>query len=127
MAPVKLGVVGCGAIAQVQHLPNLAGLNGEFEVTTVCDLSPQLAEWAAKTFHVPVAMTDFRRLVRSDDVEAVLLCHSDPKTDAAVAALDAGKHVLVDVQRKARDIARASLFPSTSFRSRVIQGRSETG
>ena len=41
MARVKLGVVlGCGAIAQVQHLPNLAGLTEEFEVTTVCDLSP---------------------------------------------------------------------------------------
>ena len=96
MAPVKLGVVGCGAIAQVQHLPNLAGLHEEFEVTTVCDLSPGLAGWAAKTFHVPASVTDFRRLVRSDDVEAVLLCHSDPKTEAAVAALDAGKHVLVE-------------------------------
>ncbi|MCE2440796.1 MAG: gfo/Idh/MocA family oxidoreductase, partial [Candidatus Latescibacteria bacterium] len=62
MARVKLGVVGCGAIAQVQHLPNLAGLTGEFEVTTVCDLSPGLSEWAAKTFHVPTSVTDFRRL-----------------------------------------------------------------
>lgn len=96
MAPVKLGVVGCGAIAQVQHLPNLAGLSGEFEVTTVCDLSPGLARWAAKTFHVPAWVTDFRRLVSSDDVEAVLLCHTDPKTDAAVAALDAGKHVFIE-------------------------------
>ena len=96
MAPVKLGVVGCGAIAQVQHLPNLAGLTGEFEVTTVCDLSPQLAEWAAQTFHVPASVTDYRRLVGSDDVEAVLLCHSDPKTGAAVAALDAGKHVFIE-------------------------------
>ena len=96
MAPVKLGVVGCGAIAQVQHLPNLAGLTDEFQVTTVCDLSPGLARWAAKTFHVPAAVTDFRRLVTSDDVEAVLLCHSDPKTDAAVAALEAGKHVLIE-------------------------------
>lgn len=47
MARVKLGVVGCGAIAQVQHLPNLAGLTEEFEVTTVCDLSPRLAAWAS--------------------------------------------------------------------------------
>lgn len=96
MARVKLGVVGCGAIAQVQHLPNLAGLTEEFEVTTVCDLSPGLAAWAAETFHVPASVTDYRRLVASDDVEAVLLCHSDPKTEAAVAALEAGKHVLIE-------------------------------
>ena len=69
MVRVKLGVVGCGAIAQVQHLPNLAGLTEEFEVTTVCDLSPGLAAWAAETFHVPASVTDYRRLVASDDVE----------------------------------------------------------
>ena len=113
MAPVKLGVVGCGAIAQVQHLPNLAGLRNEFEVTTVCDLSPGLADWTAKTFHVPASVTDFRRLVTSDDVEAVLLCHSDPKTEAAVAALDAGKHVFIEKPvcfslREADAIARAA-------------------
>ena len=72
-----------------------------------------MADWTAKTFHVPASVTDFRRLVTSDDVEAVLLCHSDPKTEAAVAALDAGKHVFIEKPvcfslREADAIARAA-------------------
>ena len=39
MPPVRIGVVGCGAIAQVQHLPNLLELEEQFAVSIVCDLS----------------------------------------------------------------------------------------
>src|SRR5881275_1915528 len=84
MATTRLGVVGCGAIAQVQHLPNLAALRDEFDVAIVCDRSPALAEYIAATFHVPRHVTDYRELLESD-VEAVLLCHTDPKTEVAVA------------------------------------------
>lgn len=95
MTPVRIGVVGCGAIAQVQHLPNLAGLREEFEVTVVCDRSPRLAEAVAEAFHMPAYVTDYRQLLASD-VEAVILCHTDPKTEVAVAAFEAGKHVFIE-------------------------------
>ena len=48
MPPIRIGIVGCGAIAQVQHLPNLAALSEEFEVAIVCDRSPALAAYAAR-------------------------------------------------------------------------------
>jgi len=95
MKSIRLGIIGCGAIAQVQHLPNLAGLQEEFEVTVVCDCSPALVKSVAKTFHVPNAVTDYRQLLESD-VEAVILCHTDPKTEVAIAAFDAGKHVFIE-------------------------------
>lgn len=94
-SPIRLGVVGCGSIAQVQHLPNLATLREAFEVTIVCDRSPSLVEAVAKTFHVSNYVTDYRQLLASD-VEAVLLCHTDPKTEVAVATFNAGKHVFVE-------------------------------
>ena len=43
MSRVRIGVVGCGAIAQVQHLPFLTELSEEFEVAAVCDASPSQA------------------------------------------------------------------------------------
>ena len=95
MAPVRLGVVGCGAIAQVQHLPNLVQLPDEFEVSIVCDRSPAAAEYVAGRFRVPSNATDYRDLLAAD-IDAVLLCHSDPKTEVAVAALEAGKHVFIE-------------------------------
>ena len=95
MKRVKIGVVGCGAIAQVHHLPNLAALDEQFEVSVVCDVSPAAAADAARRFHVPRHVTDWRDLLAAD-VEAVLLCHTDPKTEAAVAALQAGKHLFIE-------------------------------
>ena len=95
MKRVRIGVIGCGAIAQVHHMPNLAELQDEFEVTAVCDVSAGAAAYVANRFHVGQHFTDYRDLLKTD-VEAVLLCHSDPKTEIAVASFDAGKHVLIE-------------------------------
>ena len=95
MASVRIGVVGCGAIAQVQHLPNLLELDEEFEVPIVCDLSPAQVEYVARRFRVPKYVTDIRDLLAAD-IDAVLLCHRDPKAEAAVNAFEAGKHVFIE-------------------------------
>ena len=93
MKRVKIGVVGCGAIAQVHHLPNLGALSDQFEVAVVCDVSPTAD--AARRFHVPRHVNDYRELLAAD-VDAVPLCHTDPKTEAAVAVLEAGKHLFIE-------------------------------
>ena len=95
MKKVRIGVIGCGAIAQVHHLPNLTALQDEFEVPIVCDVSRGAAAYVAETFNIPRYVTDYRDLLASD-VDAVLLCHSDPKTRVAVAAFNAGKHVFIE-------------------------------
>ena len=95
MSRVRIGVIGCGAVAQVQHLPNLKHLHREFEVSIVCDLSSGAAEAAAKRFHIRDWTTDYTELLESD-VDAVLLCHGDPKTEVALAAFEAGKHVFIE-------------------------------
>lgn len=95
MNPIKLGVVGCGAIAQVHHMPNLSDLSDLFDVTAVCDVSAGAAAYVARKFHVPAHFTDYRDLLAAD-VDAVLLCQSDPKTAVAVDALDAGKHLFIE-------------------------------
>lgn len=94
-ARVRIGVIGCGAIAQVQHLPFLSELAEEFDLRAVCDVSPGAVDYAAGLFHVPAKFTDHREML-AGDIDAVLLCQSDPKTAAIVDCLEAGKHVLVE-------------------------------
>ena len=96
MSKIRMGIVGCGAIAQVQHMPNLAILHALYDVTWVCDISPGLAKWLADVFKVPNYTTDPHELLNADDVDAVILCHADPKTELVVAAFGAGKHVFVE-------------------------------
>ena len=95
MAAIRIGVVGCGAIAQVHHMPNLMELQDLFDVTSVCDVSAGTANYVGQKFGVRNVFTDYRELLQTD-IDAVLLCHSDPKTEVAVAAFDAGKHVLIE-------------------------------
>ena len=69
-------------------------LQDQFEVAAVCHISPSAAADAARRFHVPRHLTDYRELLAAD-LDAVLFCHTDPKTEAAVAVLEAGKHLFI--------------------------------
>jgi predicted dehydrogenase len=39
MEPLRVGIIGCGEIAQIMHLPYLAELP-QFDIGALCDLSP---------------------------------------------------------------------------------------
>ncbi len=97
MTRLKIGVIGCGAIAQIQHLPHLRELGDEFEIAGLCDLSPKLLAALGEEYGVPAdrRFVDFHDLVRSD-VEAVIVCPSGSHAAPSIAAAEAGKHVLVE-------------------------------
>lgn len=95
MHRVKIGVVGCGAIAQVHHLPNLNELWDRFDVVAVCDVSAEAVAHAAMRFDVPHHFTDYAQFLASD-LEAVVFCQTDPKTDYALQAFEAGKHAFIE-------------------------------
>ncbi|MBT5875840.1 MAG: Gfo/Idh/MocA family oxidoreductase [Candidatus Latescibacteria bacterium] len=95
MSRIRIGVVGCGAIAQIQHIPHIMELRDQYELVALCDVSQKLVEFMGDMYQVPNRYTDYEDLLASD-VEAVLLCFMDPKTEVAVAALNAGKHVFIE-------------------------------
>ena len=120
---LRIGVVGCGAVAQVQHLPNLAFLREEFEIAGLCDLSETLARSAAEEYRVPAWFTDLRDLLAAD-LDAVLLCQSDPKVGAALEVLASGRHLLIekpvafvpeDVDRMVRAAADAGVVAQAAY------------
>ena len=96
-APLKIGIIGCGAIAQIQHLPHLRELDAEFEIGGLADLSPKLLEAVGNDYGVPPErrFLDYHDLVRSD-IDGVIVCPSGSHAAPAIAAAQAGKHILVE-------------------------------
>ncbi|HYS19910.1 MAG TPA: Gfo/Idh/MocA family oxidoreductase [Gemmatimonadales bacterium] len=92
---VRIGVIGTGFARRVQ-LPGLRLVPG-VRVTAVASGRRANAETVAREFGIPHVFDDGLELVRSADVDLVIIS-STPDTHApyAVAALAAGKHVLCE-------------------------------
>jgi predicted dehydrogenase len=92
---LRVGVIGCGTIAQIMHLPYLRQLSDRYEIAALCDLSPELVEAMGRYYHVPLRYTDYHHMLASD-VDAVIVLTGGSHAPPAIAALEAGKHVLVE-------------------------------
>ncbi len=92
---VRIGVVGCGLIAQVMHLHYLNELSARFEIAAVCDISPGLAAGCAERFGAHRAYTDWEALLE-DRLDAVMILTSGDHAPIALAAARAGLHVFVE-------------------------------
>jgi predicted dehydrogenase len=96
---VKVGIIGCGEMTQVVHLPTLSLLLDYFNVTYLCDVSEQtLAHCSTKTpGHIAKTTTDPKELCSSPDVDVVIVVSSDEyHASHAILALENDKHVFIE-------------------------------
>jgi len=94
--PLRVGVVGCGGIAQMMHLPTLAERPDLFTIVALADLDRATLEAVGRRYGVGGLHPDYRNLVSRADVDVMLLLTSGSHEEAAVAALEAGKHLFVE-------------------------------
>src|SRR6202162_4621633 len=92
---LKVGVIGCGLIAQVMHLHYLRELGDRFEIVAVCDLSDEVRAPCAREYGVPEQCATWQELV-ARPLDAVLVLTSGSHAPIAIAAARAGMHVLVE-------------------------------
>jgi predicted dehydrogenase len=93
---VRVAVAGAGRVAAEVHLPNLAGLR-EARVTAIADPDPARRMRAGALARGARMVADYRELAELSDVDAVLVCLPTPlHAPAAIAALEAGRHVYVE-------------------------------
>ncbi|HEY6398237.1 MAG TPA: Gfo/Idh/MocA family oxidoreductase, partial [Solirubrobacteraceae bacterium] len=59
---VRVGVIGCGLIAQVMHLNYLTELSDRFELSALCDISPGLASACAERYGAQSAHVEWEAL-----------------------------------------------------------------
>lgn len=91
---LRVGIVGCGEITQTVHIPILLEMK-EFEITALCDLSQKVRSTLAERYRIDSVFEDYRDLVEQTDVDVVLVANRD-HAPVALAAMNAGKHVLVE-------------------------------
>jgi predicted dehydrogenase len=92
---LRVGVVGCGVIAQVMHLPHLAELRDRYEVAALCDISEPTARACAEMYGVEKVFTSWQDLVDLQ-LDVVMVLTSGSHAPIAVAAANAGSNVFVE-------------------------------
>jgi len=93
--PLGLCLVGCGRIAGA-HLAALAALPNKLKLVAAVDALPDAAARVGQA-HGAVATTDLALALGLPEVDVVLICSpNDAHFDHAMAAIRAGKHVLVE-------------------------------
>ncbi|MBN1458002.1 MAG: Gfo/Idh/MocA family oxidoreductase, partial [Armatimonadetes bacterium] len=87
----KIGIIGVGQIGDM-HLQTYQKL--PVEIVAVADVDEEAANRAAQEYGVEKTFTDFRELLKIEEIQAVDVClHNNLHAPVTIAALEAGKHV----------------------------------
>lgn len=96
MERVRVGVIGTSGYAQVSHLPRIAS-HPQAELAAVCGRDRDRTTDVGKKYAIPQVYTDYRRMIEQGDLDAVVISTPDDlHYEMAMAALDAGLHVLCE-------------------------------
>ncbi|WP_075980386.1 Gfo/Idh/MocA family protein [Bacillus massilinigeriensis] len=95
MEKLKVGVIGAGSISTL-HLNSYKN-NSRVVLTAICDLNEERAREKAESYNIPNVYTNYKDLLEDSDVDAISICTwNNSHAEIAIAALDAGKNVLVE-------------------------------
>ncbi len=96
MLKLKIGVIGCGTIANHAHIPAYMK-NPDVEIKYFCDILPERATAAVEKYGCGIAVEDYHEVIGDPEVVAVSVCTPNRAHKfITVDALRAGKHVLCE-------------------------------
>lgn len=99
MKKLRVGIIGCGGIANNKHFPSLKALSDKCEMVAFCDIIEERATKAAKEFGIEGAKVyvDYTEMLKDGSIDVVhVLTPNVYHSPIAVAAFEAGKHVLCE-------------------------------
>lgn len=99
MKKLRIGLVGCGGIANNKHMPALKKLSDYCEIVAFCDIVQERAVKAAAEYGSADAKvyTDYNEMYRDNTIDVVhVLTPNVVHCDATVAAFEGGKHVMCE-------------------------------
>lgn len=121
MTPLRLGLIGCGRVVELWHLPALKAI-GEIQVVAIGDTDPVRVQVVGDLLGVAPARryADYRTLLDDQDIDAVSI--STPPgshVEIAVAAAEAGKHIVCE-KPMATTVAGADAMIAAARRRGVL-------
>ncbi|KAH6611693.1 hypothetical protein C7974DRAFT_370719 [Boeremia exigua] len=95
---LRVGIIGCGEITQVSHIPTLGFSSDKFAIKYLCDISENaLAHCAAKISPPPKTTKHADELCASDEVDVVVIANADPfHVPHALLSLQYNKYCLLE-------------------------------
>ncbi|TDK60877.1 Gfo/Idh/MocA family oxidoreductase [Bacillus salipaludis] len=95
MSKLRIGIVGTGGIAVTRHIPTFLQLSESTTIEGVYDVDHARAEQIASQFNSFKVYPSYQELF--DDVDVIVICTPNKfHAEIAIAALEAGKHVLCE-------------------------------
>ncbi|ONK21509.1 Gfo/Idh/MocA family oxidoreductase [Siminovitchia sp. FSL H7-0308] len=95
MKTIQVGIIGCGTIAKIRHLPECRD-NEHVTIFGVCDVNEERVQKFARTYRTK-AFANYEDMLNDPALDAVII--SLPHhlhAPAAIYAARAGKHILVE-------------------------------
>ncbi len=111
--PIGIGLVGCGAHAQIAHLPFLKK-NDRCNLLAICDTDPRKLDSLGSKYSVPKRYQDFQEIIEDDEIDALVIATPNYlHAPMAVAAMRYGKDVFCETpmsinSKEAREMLRVS-------------------
>jgi predicted dehydrogenase len=94
--PLPIGIIGCGAIAQISHIPCALEYSEKFALVALADINEPLLKDVADRFQVRLRYTDYHKMLERDDISAVIICHSGSHYETILAAIQAEKDIFTE-------------------------------
>lgn len=96
MKRINVGIIGCGAIAESEHLPNILSIP-QAKLVAICDINEKRLEDMGNRFNVEKRFTSHKELLEDKDVEAVVIATPAPThAEIVLNSLNHGKNVFVE-------------------------------
>ena len=96
MRKIRFGIIGCGQIAQIGHIPNLLRIEAA-EIVALNDVNRAALEKAGSLVNGVEKFTDFSEMLSRGEADAIIIASPNwLHCEQAVAALEAGKHVFCE-------------------------------
>ena len=96
---LRVGIIGAGRWSTRAHIPGWVR-SDLCDVVCLCDVDKEMAEQKAKMFGIPEVTTDAMEMIARNDLDVIDVCtrdeHGETHEPLTFAALNAGKHVLVE-------------------------------